>query len=208
MTRNSCVASGCREPHKARGLCRRHYQQHHYAGTLDLHEVSRPQRLPGLNLAESLLAIGWDIDPETGCWLWCGSITSSGHGQLGYRGRVVKAHRAVYSLCVGTIPDGVNLRTGCGVKHCVNPDHLAAGREASASSPGPARGSRHGRATLTEEDVAAIRKRWATGKWRQSELARRFGVSHSTVAAIVRGRTWTHVPEAPDTSLSGVGYDC
>jgi hypothetical protein len=185
----------CTEPHKARRLCRQHYQQQRRTGTLHEHTAIRTQRPAGLNLEDSLLSIGWDVDPDSGCWVWRGSRTSSGHGQLGFGGRVLKAHRASYLVHGRRLADGVSLKHRCGVRLCVNPEHLTT--EKPTRTPpkpvGPAHGSRHGRSTLNEEDVAAIRQRWATGNWRQAELARRFGVSHAVVAAIVHGRTWRHV---------------
>ncbi len=55
-----------------------------------------------------------------------------------------------------------------------------------------ARGSRHGRARLTEEAVTQIRAAAARGESRAS-LARRFGVSYDTVRLVCNRVTWRHV---------------
>lgn len=52
-----------------------------------------------------------------------------------------------------------------------------------------ARGSRNGSSRLTEESVAAIRRRYSTGE-SQYLLADDYGVSQSMVSQIVRGKWW------------------
>lgn len=54
------------------------------------------------------------------CWLWLGEIKDDGYGKHG--GQV--AHRVVYELLVGPIPDGLELDHLCRVTACVFPDHL------------------------------------------------------------------------------------
>lgn len=49
------------------------------------------------------------------------------------------------------------------------------------------RGSKNGRAKLTEEDAAEIRRLWAEGGWTYEALARRFKVSGSTATKVVKG---------------------
>ena len=51
------------------------------------------------------------------------------------------------------------------------------------------KGSRHGRAKLTEDDVRAIRQSDLSGV----QLARAFSVTPSVICGIRRRRTWTHV---------------
>lgn len=66
------------------------------------------------------------------CWPWQGTVNAyTGYGQFSYRdhtqgGRVIglRAHRAVYELLVGAVPDGLTIDHLCGVKTCVNPAHL------------------------------------------------------------------------------------
>jgi hypothetical protein len=59
------------------------------------------------------------------CWKWNRSLTK-GYGQASVAGRErpLPAHRAVYELLVGPIPDGLHLDHLCRVRSCVNPDHL------------------------------------------------------------------------------------
>lgn len=54
------------------------------------------------------------------------------------------------------------------------------------------KGSRSGRTHLTEDDVVAIRQAYSNG-WLQLDLADAYGISDSTVGAIVRYENWKHV---------------
>lgn len=64
------------------------------------------------------------------CWLWQMSCDRAGYGQAWdrKRKRLGKAHRVVYESLTG-IPlpgreSGMELHHKCGVRRCVNPDHL------------------------------------------------------------------------------------
>lgn len=71
-------------------------------------------------------------EPNTGCWLWSGSVSKNGYGVLtiGSRSdatrRRVYAHRIAYLLYKGEIPKGLEPDHKCRVRSCVNPDHLEA----------------------------------------------------------------------------------
>lgn len=55
------------------------------------------------------------------------------------------------------------------------------------------RGEGNGHARLTEDDVRAIRTRYAQGGITQGELAQEFGVYPTNIHHIVVRRTWRHV---------------
>jgi hypothetical protein len=67
--------------------------------------------------------------PITGHWIWTGWNTGKRHPE-GDHGKVLwnkvhtTAHRAVYELLVGPIPDGHHLDHLCRYRPCVCPDHL------------------------------------------------------------------------------------
>jgi hypothetical protein len=63
------------------------------------------------------------------CWPWCRHL-HSGYGAIRYRGRRCLAHRLVYIIAHGSIPEGLDVLHRCpGVdrRDCCNPAHLYAG---------------------------------------------------------------------------------
>lgn len=63
-------------------------------------------------------------ETERGCWLWNGKIDSRGYGRSSLNNRSMLAHRAMYTLAVGPIPDGLDLDHLCFTPRCINPAHL------------------------------------------------------------------------------------
>ncbi len=68
----------------------------------------------------------YQIDPDSGCWLWDNALLGGGYGQFSIDGRPVYAHRFSYIRTYGAIPDGLQLDHLCRTRHCVNPAHLEA----------------------------------------------------------------------------------
>lgn len=66
-----------------------------------------------------------DVGSGGGCWRWCGGRGTHGYGVLaeGATGQHL-AHRFVYELCVGPIPDGLTIDHLCRDGMCVNPLHM------------------------------------------------------------------------------------
>lgn len=65
-------------------------------------------------------------EPNTGCWLWTGSLDFGGYGRLhqSETDTDVAAHRLMYMRYVGPIPEGLELDHLCRVRICCNPAHL------------------------------------------------------------------------------------
>lgn len=133
-------------------------------------------------------------EPNSGCWLWCASLGSTGYGQFvedtsGPR-RPEKAHRTSWRLYRGGIPEGQQVLHRCDNSYCVNPDHLFLGTPAdnmldAASKnrmPSATNGRHHG-LKLSVSDVEEIRK----SPQSPDVLAWRFGVALSTIYGILNG---------------------
>ena len=66
------------------------------------------------------------VEKTEACWLWRGATNGHGYGRFALDGcaKKVSAHRYAYELARGPIPPGRVLDHVCGVRLCVNPDHL------------------------------------------------------------------------------------
>lgn len=62
------------------------------------------------------------IEQVGACWIWFGPINPKGYGT--FRQASTSAHRAVYELFNGPIPEGMTLDHLCRTRSCVNPDHM------------------------------------------------------------------------------------
>jgi hypothetical protein len=58
------------------------------------------------------------------CLDWVGRRNEKGYGLVWLDGRQQRAHRVVYELLVGSIPDGLVIDHLCRNRACVNPDHM------------------------------------------------------------------------------------
>jgi hypothetical protein len=138
----------------------------------------------------------------SGCWVWLSTKNTQGYGRFAirvgpYKQRWYSAHRLVWEWVHGEEPSLCVLHR-CDNPSCVNPRHLFLGthkdnardrdRKGRARPP---RGTRNGRAKLTESDVLDIRRRYVLGAG--VEIAARYGLSATHVQRIARGEAWAHV---------------
>lgn len=135
--------------------------------------------------------------PEGGCWVWMGTTTVRGYGQLISNNRKHYAHRASYEAFIGEIPKGMHVCHACDNVYCVNPAHLFLGTqkqnlEDMASKGRSTRGSKNARAKLNEEQVKGVKTLLNLG-WSCAAIARTVGVSASCISQIKRKESWNHV---------------
>jgi len=136
-------------------------------------------------------------EPVSGCWLWKGHVRRDGYGTFTEKRKTRGAHRMAWILLRGEIAAGLLVCHKCDQPCCVNPEHLFLGTHREnvhdMLRKGRARtGARHPFAKLNVEKVAQIRALLAQGL-SQSEAARQWGVSVTTIHAIARGKTWREV---------------
>ena len=136
---------------------------------------------------------------DSGCWVWTASYGSVGYGQIG-RGRkgegLLGAHRASFEIHRGPIPAGLWVLHRCDNRACVNPAHLFLGTQAdnmadAAAKGRTALGERNGVSKLSPDDVRKIRI-FARVLY-QRVIAKKYGVSQTTVSKIVRRVRWGHI---------------
>jgi hypothetical protein len=136
-------------------------------------------------------------EPMSGCWLWLGCLDAKGYGQFYHPPRnMVRAHTSAWELYRGP-RNGLHVLHGCDNPACVNPEHLHLGthqdnmdEREERQRRAPPKGSKNGRALLTEAQVSAIKR---DDRWPRF-IAKDYGVSVHIIKNIKYGFTWKHMP--------------
>lgn len=82
------------------------------------------RRLPG-RIADRLDRRTGKVYNRRQCWEWTGARSSKGYGSIWYQGRAQGAHRVVWHLLFGDLPDETpELDHLCKNRACCNPAHL------------------------------------------------------------------------------------
>lgn len=104
----------------------------------------------------------------------------------------------MYMICNGPIPKGMVVMHTCDVTQCIQPEHLKLttqrGNQLDKVLKGrQAKGTQHGRAKLTPEQVLSIRQDKVANKTLVM-LAKEYNISVHTIHAIRNYETWKHLP--------------
>jgi hypothetical protein len=85
--------------------------------------INRQKKNGPLSTAKKVAAL-LAQSPTEDCFPWPLAVDPNGYARANVGGRATTAHRAVYELVVGPIPDGLHLDHLCRNRACVNPAHL------------------------------------------------------------------------------------
>lgn len=131
-------------------------------------------------------------DPNTGCFLWFGSVNNVGYGSFSIKvdGKhsMRLAHRLSWEIQRGPIPEGLCVLHRCDTPRCVNPDHLFLGTKLDNNRDASRKG-RHGRGTakISIAQAEMIRK-CSEGGVSGRQLAKEFGLSPARISQIINQR--------------------
>lgn len=130
-----------------------------------------------MNFYRNTFGVTW-LDSD--CVLWKGCISTNGYGVVSRKMfGTLQAHRISYILAFGSVPKGKELDHLCRNRACVNPFHL----EPVTRTVNVRRGAK---CVVNEQLADEIRKSPESRR----KIAKRLGISPSTVYAIRIGKTW------------------
>ncbi|HXL20105.1 MAG TPA: hypothetical protein VN961_21530 [Streptosporangiaceae bacterium] len=141
------------------------------------------------------------VRPELGpCWLWIGYRDQDGYGVSRVNGRRRATHVALELAGYFILFKGLEALHRCDNCQCIRPDHLKIDTKPAniadkVAKGRQARGEHIAEAKLDPEkarEVRALYQRGVLGRGYEA-LARRFGVSQSTIWRIIQDETWKHV---------------
>jgi hypothetical protein len=147
------------------------------------------------------------VKKGSGCWEWIGTKQDAGYGRIIISGKAVLAHRMSFEMHKGIIPPGMQVCHKCDNPPCVNPDHLFLGTAKDNAQDCISKGRKNavgpkGRRVidgvagnnrkLTPSDVLKIREDAVNGM-PNSDIAKKFNVSDSTISRIVNRNNWRHL---------------
>jgi hypothetical protein len=145
------------------------------------------------------------IDQEiTICWPWAGGKVlrpdgAQSYGRFTVRGEHIYAHRFMYQMVHGELPDELIVRHKCDYEPCVNPFHLLSGTMAQNTMDkfergrgADRKGEKHPLVRLSTADVEEIRRLGSLGHT-HLVIAGQFGVCRQYIGKIMRRENWSHV---------------
>ena len=137
------------------------------------------------------------VQKTDGCWQWLGSELKNGYGSFRFNGHTIRAHRMVWILTYGQIPEGKKVCHHCDNRLCMNPQHLFLGTQKdniwdmiikgrSPTVGKPQIGEANRNAQLTQKQALEIR----TSALRGKELAKLYSISLSQIYKIKENLRW------------------
>lgn len=139
------------------------------------------------------------VQKGSGCWEWMSYRDPKGYGRINVSNKPLLAHRVSWELFRHKLRSDQQVLHRCDNPSCVRPEHLFLGDHVANMADkmakkrhryGVSRGSAHGCAKLTEDQVRAIRK--SVGPSRI--VAEEYGISGRQVRDIRRRAVWRHIP--------------
>lgn len=159
--------------------------------------AAKARRSPNSEATATYLEQMVAYEPNTGCWIWLGTVDQHGYGQLKINGKHVRAHRHSYRVFKEPISACRVVRHSCDQPGCINPDHLSLGTQAQNIADCIRKGRfpkgvMSSRSRISEGTVREVRHRASLSESHTS-IGRALGMSREHVRDIVAGKIWKEV---------------
>jgi DNA-binding XRE family transcriptional regulator len=132
---------------------------------------------------------------KQGCWFWNGNINRvTGYGKIIWESKEHGAHRWMWEMVIGTIPDGMCILHKCDNPRCVNPAHLFLGNTLDNMKDRDNKGRQKKPHRFDVSQIRTIRTFYKDTKdvgW----LSRAYGVHSKSIYNIVKRLTYANVSD-------------
>ncbi len=130
------------------------------------------------------------------CWEWQACCTTYGYGVIWWGKTHKLAHRVVYEMGHGTIPQGMHICHKCDNPPCVRPSHLFLGTPKDNHQDSYRKGRRAvgamlPQSKLTEKDVKEI----LIDTRKYIDIGKSYNINPGTVSSIKYKIRWKHIKE-------------
>lgn len=129
------------------------------------------------------------LNEQTNCLEFTGHITPKGYGQFGLNKKVEQAHRAMWILFVGNIPNNLFVCHSCDNRKCCNLNHLFLGTNQDNMNDAINK-DRLPVQKIIPAQAKQIRLLFQSGNYSTQDLADVFKLSSRQIGAILRGQCY------------------
>lgn len=140
------------------------------------------------------------LDKSTGCWLWTDRVDHRGYGRFYSRSlkREIPAHYYTLIKAGRPVPKDKETHHSCGMRNCVNPDHIKtlthAAHMALHAESGIWRGEKNSQAKRTELDIYVIMFLTRVIPVPAKNLAKAMNIPLRSIYAIRNRECWSYLP--------------
>lgn len=185
-----CSIEGCNRKHRARDLCKLHYEIVTKKGKNKFPPIASLSRY---DVFLSKIQIVKD------CWIWQGCKLKNGYGLFYLNRKQITTHRYSYLHHKGEIPENLCVLHICDTPSCVNPSHLVLGSQQDNLKDmiykrrnNAGKEESHGKAKLKNCEVVEIKKMLKENK-KTSEISLVFNVSTNCIRQIRNNLSWKNI---------------
>ena len=122
------------------------------------------------------------------CWIWIGTVDTSGYGQIKIDNKTKRAHRVSFEIFIAPIPNSVwhtDVLHLCNNKRCINPQHLYLGSDKDNRYDALLQGAYSDRQTFTADERDLI-KHLNKNNISQRKIAELFNRSRDAVRCALK----------------------